>query len=86
LLAASCARAAPSTSDERRARVLAAVKRHFDDAFDDPISDFRANGLLDLFVRELGATVDNQGVRDACGYVQDKLADLDGEIHEPEPR
>jgi uncharacterized protein (DUF2164 family) len=27
----------------------------------------------------------NQGVRDACGYVQDKLADIEGEIHEPEP-
>jgi hypothetical protein len=25
-------------------------------------------------------------VRDACGYVQDKLADIDGELHEPEPR
>ena len=73
-------------SDDRRARVLAAVKRHFDAEFDDPISDFRASGLLDLFVRELGPAVYNQGVRDACGYLQEKLADIDGEIHEPEPR
>jgi uncharacterized protein (DUF2164 family) len=73
-------------SDDRRARVLLAVKRHFDAEFDDPISDFRANGLLDLFLRELGPAVYNQGVRDACGYVQGKLADIDGEIHEPEPR
>jgi uncharacterized protein (DUF2164 family) len=58
-------------SDDRRARVLAAVKRHFDAEFDDPISDFRANGLLDLFLRELGPAVYNQGVRDACGYVQE---------------
>ncbi len=72
-------------SDDRRARVLAAVKRHFDSEFDDPISDFRANGLLDLFLRELGPAVYNQGVRDASGYVQDKLADIEGEIHEPEP-
>ncbi|HZI82004.1 MAG TPA: DUF2164 domain-containing protein [Vicinamibacterales bacterium] len=72
-------------SDDRRARVLAALKRHFDEEFDDPISDFRANGLLDLFLRELGPGVYNQGVRDACGYVQEKLADIEGEIHEPEP-
>jgi len=72
-------------SDDRRARVLTAVKRHFDSEFDDPVSDFRANGLLDLFLRELGPAVYNQGVRDACGYVQDKLADIEGEIHEPEP-
>jgi uncharacterized protein (DUF2164 family) len=73
-------------TDDRRARVLAALKRHFDAEFDDPISDFRANGLLDLFLRELGPAVYNQGVRDACGYVQAKLADIDGEIHEPESR
>jgi uncharacterized protein (DUF2164 family) len=73
-------------SDDRRAHVLAQVKRHFAAEFDDPISDFRANGLLDLFLRELGPAVYNQGVRDACGYVQEKLADIDGEIHEPEPR
>ena len=73
-------------SDDRRARVLAAVKRHFDAEFDDPISDFRANGLLDLFVRELGPAVYNQGVKDACGYMSEKLADIDGEIHEPESR
>jgi hypothetical protein len=41
-------------SDDRRARVLAALTQHFDEAFDDPISDFRANNLLDLFVCELG--------------------------------
>ena len=73
-------------SDDRRARLLLAIKRHFDDEFDEPISDFSAAGLLDFFVRELGPAVYNQGVRDACGYVQDKLADMDGEIHEPEPQ
>lgn len=72
-------------SDDRRARVLTALRRHFDDEFDDPISDFRANGLLDLFLRELGPAVYNQGVRDACGHLQEKLADIEGEIHEPEP-
>ena len=37
-------------SDDRRARVVTAVKRHFDSEFDE-----------------------------------DKLADIEGEIHEPEP-
>ena len=73
-------------SDDRRARLLLAITRYFDDEFDEPISDFRAAGLLDFFVRELGPAVYNQGVRDACGYVQDKLSDVDGEIHEPEPQ
>lgn len=73
-------------SDDRRAALLRAIKAHFDAEFDEPISDFRASELLDFFVRELGPPVYNQGVRDACGYVQEKLADIDGEIHELEPR
>jgi uncharacterized protein (DUF2164 family) len=72
-------------SDDRRATLLRAIAAHFTAEFDEPISDFRAQGLLDFFVRELGPPVYNQGVRDACGYVQDKLGDIEGEIYEPEP-
>lgn len=71
-------------SEERRARVLDAVRRYFEDNFDEPLSAFRAEGLLDFFVAELGPAVYNQGVRDACGFVQQKLADVEGEVYEPE--
>ena len=40
-------------SPERRADLLEAIKRHFSAEFDEPLSDFRAEGLLDFFVREL---------------------------------
>ncbi len=73
-------------SDERRARLLRLVKQHFEDEFDEPISDFRAEALLDFFIRELGPPVYNQGVRDACGYLQQKLGDIEGEVYETEPR
>ena len=46
---------------------------------------FRAEALLDFFVRELGPPVYNEGVRDAAGFVQDKLLDIEGEIFEREP-
>lgn len=71
-------------SGERRVRMLDSIKRYFDDYFDEPISDFRAQGLLDFFVAELGPAVYNQGVRDACGALQEKLGDLEGEVYEPE--
>ena len=71
-------------SPERRAALLGAVKKHFAAEFDEPLSDFRADGLLDFLVRELGPPVYNQGVRDACAYVSAKLADIEGEIYEPE--
>jgi uncharacterized protein (DUF2164 family) len=71
-------------SDERRASLLEALKQHFADQFDDALSDFRAEGLLDFFVNELGPPIYNQGVRDAASYVQRKLADIDGEVYERE--
>ena len=69
-------------SDDRRARLLRAIRQHFVDEFDEPISDFRAEGLLDFFVRELGPPVYNQGVRDASSYIQEKLTDIEGEVYE----
>jgi uncharacterized protein (DUF2164 family) len=72
-------------SEDRRARVLTAVKRHSDTEFDDPISD-RANGLLDLFLRELGPAVTNQGVHDACGTCRKSWPTSTARSTEPEPR
>ncbi|HEX2092941.1 MAG TPA: DUF2164 domain-containing protein [Longimicrobiaceae bacterium] len=73
-------------SDDQRARLLRVVRQHFEDHFDEPISDFRADELIDLFVRELGPPVYNQGVRDAAGFLQEKLSDLEGEVYERESR
>jgi uncharacterized protein (DUF2164 family) len=56
---------------EPRATLLGVIKRYFSDEFDESMSDFRAEGLLDFFVRELGPPLYNQGVRDACGYLQE---------------
>ena len=72
-------------SEERRASLLRSIKEHFAEHFDEPLSDFRAEALLDFFVRELGPPVYNQGVRDAPSYIQSKLADIDGDVYEREP-
>ena len=72
-------------SPERRAALLRAIKHYSAAEFDEPLSDFRAEGLLDFFIRELGPPVYNQGVRDAASFVQDKLLDIEGEIFEREP-
>ena len=72
-------------SPERRASLLRAVKVYFSAEFEEPLSDFRAEGLLDFFVRELGPPVYNQGVRDAAGFMQAALADIEGEVYESDP-
>jgi uncharacterized protein (DUF2164 family) len=71
-------------SPERRVTLLSAIKQYFSAEFDESLSDFRAEGLLDFFVRELGPPVYNQGVRDASSFMQEKLADLEGDIYERE--
>ena len=71
-------------SDDRRAALVRLLREYFEDHFDEPISDFRAEGLIDFFVKELGPPVYNQGVRDACAYMQEKLTDVEGEVYEPE--
>ena len=71
-------------SDERKAALVELVKKYFDEHFDEDISAFRAEALIDFFVRELGPPVYNQGVRDACAYMQGKLTDVEGEVYEPE--
>jgi uncharacterized protein (DUF2164 family) len=71
-------------SPERRSMLIEAIKRHFEAEFDEPLSDFRAEGLLDFFVAELGPPVYNQGVRDASSYVADKLIDIEGDVFEVE--
>jgi uncharacterized protein (DUF2164 family) len=71
-------------SPERQQAHIDALKAHFVTDFDEPLSDVRAQGLLDLFVRELGPPVYNQGVRDATAFLQEKLGDIEGEIYERE--
>ena len=71
-------------SPERRALLLLAIKHHVATEFDEALSDFRAQGLLDFFIRQLGPPVYNQGVRDASSYMQEKLGDIEGEVYERE--
>ena len=71
-------------SDDRRGKLLASIREYFEENFDEPISDFRAQALLDFFVMHLGPPVYNQGVHDASGYIQEKLTDIEGEVYETE--
>lgn len=66
--------------------LIDAIQRQFAEEFDEQLSDFRAEQILDFFVAELGPPVYNQGVRDASSYIADKLVDIEGEVFEREPR
>jgi len=72
-------------SEERRETLVARLVRFVRDEHDETLSDFRAQALIDFFLRELGPPVYNQAIQDARGFLQERLDDLDVEFYEPEP-
>ena len=71
-------------SGEGRNRIVRSVRRFLDEQLDLELSDFQAERVVDFFVKELGAPVYNQAIRDAHRFIEEKLADLDAEFYEPE--
>ena len=71
--------------DERRAAIAHELGTLFERKFDEPLSDFRAQELIEFFLRHLGPAVYNQAIADARGYMLERLDDLDVEYYEPGP-
>ncbi|MGF1620069.1 MAG: DUF2164 domain-containing protein [Rhodomicrobiaceae bacterium] len=67
--------------DQRRAEVIARLRALFDEEFDEPLSEFQANRVLELFMTTLCPAVYNQAVQDVRAHLQTKLDDLDGDIY-----
>jgi uncharacterized protein (DUF2164 family) len=73
-------------SDERRTILLRLLTEMYRTEFDEELSSYRAQQLLEFFVRMLGPQVYNQAIQDARGFMLEKLEDLDAEYYEPEDR
>ncbi|HKJ02651.1 MAG TPA: DUF2164 domain-containing protein [Longimicrobiales bacterium] len=70
--------------DARKDRLIQGLQGLFRQDFDEELSTFRAEQILDHFLDVLAPQAYNQGVQDARGFMLRKLDDLDGEVHEPE--
>lgn len=68
-------------TDDRRADFTSRLQALFRNEFDEPLSDYRADEVLKLFLTTLGPAVYNQAVQDVRAHLQTKLDDLDGEIY-----
>jgi uncharacterized protein (DUF2164 family) len=64
----------------RRTRVAAHLQKLFSTEFDEKLSEFRANEIVDLMLRTMGPAVYNQAVQDVRAHLQVKLDDLEGEV------
>lgn len=70
--------------EARRGRLVARLQAFFVEQFDEELSRFRAEQLLDFVTEALGPRVYNQAVQDARAFMQQRLDDLDGEVYAPE--
>ncbi len=70
--------------EERREGLVSRLRGFYQHEFDEDLSAFRAEQVLDFFLGALGPQVYNQAVEDARGFMLRKLEDLDGEVHEHE--
>ena len=68
-------------SEDRRARLIGQLQTLFEREFDERLSDFRAEQILDLMLVTLGPGIYNQAVQDVRAHFQSKLDDLDGEVY-----
>jgi len=71
-------------SEERRQGLLRALHPFFRETFDEDLSDYQAERLLEFFLCSLGPAVYNQAVGDARKFLLEKLEDLDAEFVLPE--
>lgn len=67
-------------SDDRREALAGHLQRLFAEAFDEDLSGFRAEAIIELMLKQLGPAVYNQAVEDVRAHFQDKLDDLSGEV------
>lgn len=65
----------------RRQRAAVHLQKLFSSDFDEKLSDFRAEQIIDLMLRTLGPDIYNQAVQDVRAHLQGKLDDLDGEVY-----
>ena len=67
--------------DPQRKDAIASLKRYFEENF-EPVGELPAGLLLDFFLEEVGPAVYNKALSDAQIRLQQRVADLEGELYE----
>ena len=67
-------------SNERRQGILREFVSFFYSEFDEEISEYRAEQVLDFFMNILGPAIYNQAIQDSRAFITEKLEDLDAEF------
>lgn len=69
-------------SKEDKKQVIDSIQRYFQEFMEEPIGNIAAGGLLTYFVEEIGPLVYNKAVADVQENLQQRLSEVDIEVHE----
>ncbi len=71
-------------SKESRADAVASIRRYFGENLSEPIGELAAGLLLNFFLEEIGPVIYNRAIADAQRRMEQRAADLSGELFFPE--
>jgi uncharacterized protein (DUF2164 family) len=69
---------------EARDEAVVSIQKYFEENMQEPIGNLAAGGLLNFFLEEIGPAIYNRGVADAQRRLQERVSELDLEVHEEE--
>ena len=71
-------------SKDCRKEAIASIERYFRENMEEKIGNVAAGGLLNFVLEEIGPSIYNKAVADVQERLQQRVAELDIEIHEEE--
>lgn len=69
---------------EAHKEAVASIERYFRENMEEKIGNIAAGALLNFFVEELGPSIYNKAVADVQDRLQQRVSELDIEVHEDE--
>lgn len=69
---------------EAHKEAVASIERYFREHMEEKIGNIAASGLLGFFLEEVGPVIYNKAVADVQERLQERIAELDIEVHEEE--
>jgi uncharacterized protein (DUF2164 family) len=69
---------------EVRSDAIASIQKYFEKNFEEPIGNIAAGALLGFFLEEIGPTIYNKAVTDVQERLEQRISELDFEVHEEE--
>ena len=71
-------------SKQARVDAIKSIQRYFEENMTEPIGDLPAGLLLNFLLEEIGPAIYNGAIRNAQARMQQRVADLDGELYADE--